>query len=117
MKKLLHERLREIDDEEGNRCDLCMMMHDGACPPYMCDEASIRGASNLADEIERCYIPRPRFEDGEPIAKGCAIDSGIVDEIHVSESGYYVLYDGEGNELEVGYKGEPVKRPKDDDVE
>lgn len=41
MKKLLHERLREYD--------------------YY---------NSLADEIEKYYIPRPRFEDGEPVQFG-----------------------------------------------
>lgn len=52
MKKLLHERLREY----GSKCHA-----DYA------EWLKQRHANELADEIEKYYIPRPRFEDGEPV--------------------------------------------------
>lgn len=56
MKKLLHERLREHDNGTGrisivsSKYEITLRDHE---------------AKALADEIERYYIPRPRFEDGE----------------------------------------------------
>lgn len=47
-KKLLHERIR------------------GGGWKSLSDITS----EQLADEIERCYIPKPRFEDGEPVRIG-----------------------------------------------
>lgn len=57
MMKLLHERLRAIeDDNEVLVCD------DGFNA-----RISRKAGEHLADEIQRYYIPRPRFEDGEPV--------------------------------------------------
>lgn len=56
MKKLLHERLREV-----NRLQKVGLINDGYAALYDHE------AKALADEIERYYIPRPRFESGEPI--------------------------------------------------
>lgn len=55
MKKLLHERLREY----GSNC----------LADYT-EWSRQRHANELADEIEKFYIPRPRFEDGEPVQFG-----------------------------------------------
>lgn len=65
--KLLHERLREIADEDSaiKPFDL-MSVELGMEVPYTIkmQDSVLR---KLADEIERFYIPRPRFEDGEPV--------------------------------------------------
>ena len=55
MKKLLHERLREY----GSNC----------LADYT-EWSRQRHANELADEIEKFYIPRPRFEDCEPVQFG-----------------------------------------------
>lgn len=60
MKKLLHERLREfarILDDDGNFTFL-----------------ELNEAESLADEIEKYYIPRPRFKDGEPVQFGDEVE-------------------------------------------
>lgn len=61
MKKLLHERLREfasiLDDD-----DYTFRFEDGNFTDLELNEAE-----SLADEIERYYIPRPRYEDGRPV--------------------------------------------------
>ena len=57
MDKLLHERLRE--HKNGN-------FYIAGYPIYLTRSES----DYLADEIERFYIPRPRFEDGEPVEFG-----------------------------------------------
>lgn len=55
MEKLLHERLRE--HKKGD-----IVEFNGYATSLLPKEACA-----LADEIERYYIPRPRYEDGEPI--------------------------------------------------
>lgn len=59
MKKLLHERLREYGSN---------------CRADYTDWLSQRHANELADEIEKYYIPRPRFEDGEPVQFGDEVE-------------------------------------------
>ena len=61
MKKLLHERLREL---EKKACTVSFV-GDGYTFALYPQEAEA-----LADEIERFYIPRPRFRDGEPVQFG-----------------------------------------------
>lgn len=60
MKKLLHERLKEHAQNkalefEGEGYSLALWYFEAAA---------------LAEEIERYYIRRPRFEDGEPVQFG-----------------------------------------------
>lgn len=73
MDKLLHERLREwANSDEPNYRPLQELgiIHGWS---YGNKEGS-EFLNKLADEIERCYIPRPRFEDGEPVQWGdCAV--------------------------------------------
>ena len=80
MEKLLHERLRDsegrifltcntkdIADVTGCRVDDCRLT---------CEECRKRVFNAIADEIERSYIPRPRYEDGEPVQFG---DEFVID--------------------------------------
>lgn len=74
-KKLLHEKLREW----------------ASARPFRFNEAwadlGVAGNDNMlaamADEIERTYVPIPRFEDGEPVRDGSATDYGTVEYIEV----------------------------------
>ena len=105
MKKLLHERLREfarILDEDGNFTFL-----------------ELNEAESLAGEIEKYYIPRPRFDDGEPVQFGDYVDgcNGPVDSFLIYEDGSGTVY----GEADLPYKvddgaaagiDEPHKRPK-----
>lgn len=105
MKKLLHERLREfarILDEDGNFTFL-----------------ELNEAESLAGEIEKYYIPRPRFEDGEPVQFGDYVDgcNGPVDSFLIYEDGSGTVY----GEADLPYKvddgavthiDKPHKRPK-----
>lgn len=76
MKKLLHERLREIADEKEDKpysSDIieALCKEFGVCEnksSYAIDLNNCLKA--IADEIEKFYIPRPRFEDGEPVQFG-----------------------------------------------
>lgn len=64
MKKLLHERLREWTKDDCYASVSIIALKDA------CNEAAIDAFTMFADEIERFYIPRPRFEDGEPVCTG-----------------------------------------------
>ena len=59
MKKLLHERLREAARNGVSSIETC---DENIVVSLLRDEEL-----SLADEIEKYYIPRPRFEDGEPV--------------------------------------------------
>lgn len=108
MKKLLHERLREAD--KGNH----IITFGGNGHTIVLFP---REAEALADEIERYYIPRPRFEDGEPVDTGMAAmtQTGHEGEVYRLEMPYMgdrlnvlVIY-GDGEEDYANY--EYVKRP------
>lgn len=83
MKKLLHERLRELTDD-----DFKFICADGF-------EAHLtrKSAEHIADEIERYYKPLPRFEDGEPVTLG------------VTARGVNVSTDINGKEIETELTG------------
>ncbi len=59
MKKLLHERLREAAKNGVSSIETC---DENIVVSLLRDEEL-----SLANEIEKYYIPRPRFEDGEPV--------------------------------------------------
>ena len=60
MDKLLHERLR---DYAADWYEARPLRINGKT----FDTLLVAEVLDLADEIERSYIPRPRFEDGEPV--------------------------------------------------
>lgn len=65
MKKLLHERLREIKNSDcESLAAVAGVKCHAFCNRYACHKEIYKA---LADEIEKYYIPRPRFEDGEPV--------------------------------------------------
>lgn len=91
MEKLIHERLREYDERSCS---------------FICDNGRfVMGlwnseANSLADEIEKYYIPRPRFEDGEPVQFGDDIeiynrtgllDSGTIQSFHPNNGSVWML--------------------------
>lgn len=104
MKKLLHERLRESQGW-GDLFN-----------PIEVFNASFRVLfDKLADEIERYYIPRPRFEDGEPVHFGDALERRVglptsVVGIAVHNDGSYALSDNEENTTYYT-DGDLIKRP------
>lgn len=74
MEKLLHERLREIADEKEDE-PYSSGIIEALCKEFgVCENKSSYAIDlnnclkAIADEIEKFYIPRPRFEDGEPDA-------------------------------------------------
>lgn len=99
MEKLLAERMREIDP----RSNFCAhdLLAKGKCPDDVgCVECTRRALESLADEIERCYIPRTRFEDGEPVQfgdevelhyKGGGCDEGRIQAFHANRGPVWIL--------------------------
>ena len=95
MKKLLYERLREY----GSNC----------LADYT-EWSRQRHANELADEIEKYYIPRPRFEDGEPVRVGDSfIQKCINEEVELSKIGI-ALYTSDCLNM-VWFPDEVVPRP------
>lgn len=111
--KLPHERLREWADSSErlsvypSSCMLSDMAPDDVCPDKTTERIAFR---ELADEIERYYIPRPRFEDGEPVQFGDEPEwLEPVDEMTFYEDGSAAL-GHVGNTFSVS-PGKRVKRP------
>lgn len=111
MKKLLHERLRNRTMIEQG----CIGTDSGVTITALNKNEMLA----LADEIEKYYIPRPRFEDGEPVQFGDYVDgcNGPVDSFLIYEDGSGTVY----GEADLPYKvddgavthiDEPHKRPK-----
>lgn len=102
MKKLLHERLR---DEEA--------IYEG----YITTDSGKRVTDlyesemeALAEEIEKYYIPRPRFDDGEPVHFDDRFYSGYT---HAIETVSSMKFTPGGFKLNGGLRydyGEPVRR-------
>lgn len=70
MNKLLHERLRDIALRGGYLNCVRTLIGKEECPNGDCRDCVKQAAKTLADEIEKYYIPRPRFQDGEPVQFG-----------------------------------------------
>lgn len=104
MKKLLHEQLR---DGDGRFISFEVGSYGFR---YHRDIAEV-----FADEIEKYYIPRPRFEDGEPVQFGDKVyydenRDAIIECIEVFDDGSYSMNCDQIACIE-GNAGEPVKRP------
>lgn len=104
MEKLLHERLRD-------HAEIGCLGFDGEGYSM---SLWTREALALADEIERYYIPRPRFEDGEPVQFGDAFETSngneaIVGSIHITTAHAYLNSKGQSGKRPLG---QPFKRPR-----
>lgn len=113
MKKLLHERLREVQASAGLLlCDL--LVKTLGIPREKTDICTNRVpaiSEAIADEIEKYYIPRPRFEDGEPIQIGDVfIQKCISEEVELDKIGI-ALFTKDGLNM-VWFPDELVQRPK-----
>lgn len=113
MKKLLHERLREwADSTEGDKCPSTKMLYatiESDHAPLGADDER-KAFHLLADEIEKYYIPRPRFEDGEPVHFDDRFYSGYT---HAIETVSSMKFTPGGFKLNGGLRydyGEPVRR-------
>lgn len=104
--KTIVERLREQDGE----CLHLIQAVGGECSEVSdCDSCRKTLAERIADEIERCYIPRPRFEDGEPVQGGEEFDGGyanyVVISLHHTDL-YWIFDDYAGDLTDI-----PLERP------
>lgn len=81
MEKLLHERF----------------MDDASMGEQVFSAQELRG---FAEEIEKFYLPRPRFEDGEPVRVGDNVGGLSVGAICVYDTGWFKLEDEHGNTIE-----------------
>ena len=100
--KLLHENLRSDQMVERR----CVVTNDG----YVVSFDSRGGMEALADEIEKYYIPRPRFDDGEPVHFDDRFYSGYT---HAIETVSSMKFTPGGFKLNGGLRydyGEPVRR-------
>lgn len=100
MNKLLHERLREVALRGGYLNCVRTLIGKEECPNGDCRDCVKQAAKTLADEIEKYYIPRPRFEDGEPVQFGDDIeiynltgllDSGTIQSFHPNNGSVWML--------------------------
>lgn len=91
MEKLLHERL----------VDYASIGEKTFSPQEM---------RALAEEIVKNYVPRPRYEDGEPVRAGENLGGESVGAICVYENGHFVIENDEGTMIEDAPYGFPVKR-------
>lgn len=100
MNKLLHERLRDIALRGGYLNRVRTLIGKEECPNGDCRDCVKQAAKTLADEIEKYYIPRPRFEDGEPVQFGDDIeiynltgllDSGTIQSFHPNNGSAWML--------------------------
>lgn len=108
MKKLLHERIRDLKysktGEVRTRNQQANMIADdlGVTQENLFDA--------IADKIEKDYIPKPRYEDDDPVQGGDEFDKGyahfaVIDLHH--PNCYWLLEDYDGCLTET-----PIKRPQ-----
>ena len=114
MKKLLHERLREwADSTEGDKYPSTKMLYatiESDHAPLGADDER-KAFHLLADEIEKYYIPRPRFEDGEPVQFGDSfIQKCVNEEVELDKIGIS-LFTKDGLNM-VWFPDEVVPRPE-----
>lgn len=119
--KTLVERLREVnlDCDQHTDCQLANVVGVD-CTSATCAQCGMDTAHALADAIEREYLPRPRFEDGDPVQFGdiAEVRGYLGDVIEM------VYQDGKCVEVVIGFgdeetashyaicEGERVKRPE-----
>lgn len=106
MEKLLHERLR--DDAELN--EIFTMLDNGCKRVFL----NVQERNDLADEIEKYYIPRPRFEDGEPVQFGDTFKDfvGQCYVFMIFDNGMVHMGTHDDNKMYVLLKDEFAERPK-----
>ena len=118
MKKLLHERLREL---KGRGCSELASLAGVSCQAYCVSDACHKDIYKaIADEIEKYYIPRPRFEDGEPVQSSDMEEIGGLATCRVYTDGSWHFnpdkYEDERNpkprDEQTGRQCDCIKRPE-----
>ena len=122
-KKTLKEIIREAGIEGDFACDLCESLYGFGCTKRdhggrdeNCDEDL---ANELIKAIDREYIERPKFEDGEPVHVGDKYQNRLsktykVVTCSIDLNGGFELYGNNGVAVDsTGFQpGERVKRPE-----
>lgn len=107
--RLLHEKLREWASNRPFRFNEAW------------EEFEVAGNDNMlaafADEIERQYVPVPRFTDGTRVEMGCKVEGGTVEGWCVWDDGSFDLYNDEGDTIHEGKPGDFAKPPETDSLE
>lgn len=119
MEKLLHERLREYaNDGHSLACDDFIKLVGRKCN-QLCSDCRAKTFNRFAEEIEHYYLPRPRFEDGEPVQFGDAMDwADNVEAITFYDTGAFDINDGNCGVAEYGgdsFVGRPQLKVLDAD--
>lgn len=113
MKKLPHEKLREAAKTEANIHNYypCVVAaKDFGAMDDTRYTTEVKMLNAIADEIEKYYIPRPRFDDGEPVHFDDRFYSGYT---HAIETVSSMKFTPGGFKLNGGLRydyGEPVRR-------
>lgn len=119
MEKLLHERLREYIKNKSAGCKSiqeCMRIETRGHGD--CAWCSFCAIESIADEIEKYYIPRPRFEDGSIVQFGDEVHSrqsetgaDEVNRVSFTRSGFYFNSSHDKGKKDKYRYGDFVKRP------
>ena len=108
MKKLLHERLREWAKSYPHLQQVLATKGGFVCSLDDCVDNLF---ASMANEIEKYYIPRPRFEDGEPVQFGDSfIQKCVNEEVELDKIGIS-LFTKDGLNM-VWFPDEVVSRPE-----
>ena len=118
MKKLLHERLRYIaneNEEEFYSDDVidALCKEFGVCEDkssYVVDLCNCLQA--IAAEVETDYQPKPRDTEGNSVHEGIEVEGGVVSHWSVSEDGSWSVSDSYYEEIQCGNKDEPIRLPE-----
>jgi hypothetical protein len=125
-KKDLVQELREFaKDEEATGCETWIHFRGESelgCTDIYCSECRRLALNAIADRIEAEYLPRPCFEDGEPVQFGDEFECGrvgTVDTIAFSRDGTVQIKGLDKKSFQVNFdyeEGQAVKRPKYQDT-
>ena len=77
---------------------------------------ALRDGESVVEWADRAWLPRPRYEGGEPVEVGgrAAGLAGRVKSYQVSESGGWVLFGCDDYDIVMGFRDTPVRRPPED---
>lgn len=114
MEKLPHEKLREAaktEADERNYYPCVVAAKDFGAMDDTRYTTEVKLLNAIADEIEKYYIPRPRFEDGEPVQFGDSFIQKCVNvEVELDKIGIS-LFTKDGLNM-VWFPDEVVPRPE-----
>ena len=80
---------------------------------------ALRDGESVVEWVDRAWLPRPRYEGGEPVEVGgrAAGLAGRVGSYQVSDSGGWVLFGCDDYDIAMGSRDTPVRRLPEDTQE